>query len=242
MFGGIIAAGILFALLWQLPGGRSETFYFVWFLVGSIIFYIGYTVFATPWVALGYELTPDYHERTRLKGTQNFIGQLAYVASPWFLWIMNPGKFWRNADGDPDQVAGAAGPAVVVAVVAIGLVSYIYALNNPVGHSKAFRIRSYLNWLPLGLTYAFLYMGRYNLKVSQLKLKTNVQRIAFPRQIAMYLCKQLTTRSLPEIGRRFGGRDHTTVLHAVDKIRSLMQSDADVYKDVNSLSHDLRTT
>ena len=115
IFGGAIAAGLLFALLWQLPGGKSETFYFVWFLAGSILFYMGYTVFATPWVALGYELTPDYHERTRLMGTQNFTGQLAYVVSPWFLWIMNSGKFF------PDQVSGAAGLAVVVALVAMGL-------------------------------------------------------------------------------------------------------------------------
>jgi GPH family glycoside/pentoside/hexuronide:cation symporter len=115
IFWGAIAAGVLFALLWQLPGNRSETFYFVWFLVGSILFYAGYTVFVTPWVALGYELTPDYHERTRLMGTQNFVGQLAYVVSPWFLWIMNSGKFFS------DQVKGAAGLAVVVAVVAIGL-------------------------------------------------------------------------------------------------------------------------
>jgi GPH family glycoside/pentoside/hexuronide:cation symporter len=121
LLGGAIAAGVLFAILWQLPAGRSETFYFVWFLVGSILFYMGYTVFATPWVALGYELTPDYHERTRLMGTQNFIGQLAYVVSPWFLWIMNSGYFFRNAAGEPDQVAGAAGLAIVVALVAIGL-------------------------------------------------------------------------------------------------------------------------
>jgi GPH family glycoside/pentoside/hexuronide:cation symporter len=114
IFGGAIAAGLIFALLWQMPGGRSETFYFVWFLAGSILFYMGYTVFATPWVALGYELTPDYHERTRLMGTQNFTGQLAYVVSPWFLWIMNSGKFF------PDQVSGAAGLAVIVALVAIG--------------------------------------------------------------------------------------------------------------------------
>jgi len=111
----VIAAGLIFAILWQLPAARSETFYFVWFLVGSIIFYMGYTVFATPWVALGYELTPDYHERTRLMGTQNFVGQLAYVVSPWFLWIMNSGRFF------PDQVKGAAGLAIIVALVAIGL-------------------------------------------------------------------------------------------------------------------------
>ena len=121
IFAGAIAAGLIFALLWQLPRDQSETFYFVFFLVGSILFYMGYTVFATPWVALGYELTPDYHERTRLMGTQNFIGQLAYVVSPWFLWIMNSGRFFRDAAGEPDQVAGAAGLAIVVAVVAMGL-------------------------------------------------------------------------------------------------------------------------
>jgi glycoside/pentoside/hexuronide:cation symporter, GPH family len=115
IFGGVIAAAFIFAILWQLPEARSESFYFVWFLVGSILFYMGYTVFATPWVALGYELTPDYHERTRLMGTQNFVGQLAYVVSPWFLWIMNSGKFF------PDQVTGAAGLAIIIALVAVGL-------------------------------------------------------------------------------------------------------------------------
>jgi len=115
IFCGALAAGLLFALLWQLPRNQSETFTFVWFLVGSILFYAGYTIFATPWVALGYELTPDYHERTRLMGTQNFVGQLAYVVSPWFLWIMTYEKFFK------DQVAGAAGLAIIVALVAMGL-------------------------------------------------------------------------------------------------------------------------
>jgi GPH family glycoside/pentoside/hexuronide:cation symporter len=115
IFWGAIAAGIIFALLWQLPEGRSETFYFVYFLVGSIVFYMGYTVFATPWVALGYELTPDYHERTRLMGVQNFIGQLAYVVSPWFLWIMTYEAFFD------DQVDGAAGLALIIAVVVMAM-------------------------------------------------------------------------------------------------------------------------
>lgn len=115
IFIGAIIAGVTFALLWQLPRGQSETFYFIWFLVGSILFYLGYTVFATPWVALGYELTPDYHERTRLMGTQNFISQLAYVVSPWFLWIMTYEKFFD------DQISGAAGLAVIIAFVTIGV-------------------------------------------------------------------------------------------------------------------------
>ena len=112
---GAIAAGVTFALLWQLPRGQSEMFYFIYFLAVSIIFYLGYTIFATPWVALGYELTPDYHERTRLMGVQNFIGQLAYVVSPWFLWIMTYEGFFS------DQVAGASGLAVIIAVVTIGI-------------------------------------------------------------------------------------------------------------------------
>ncbi len=115
IFVGAIAAGVIFALLWQLPYGKSESWYFWYFLVGSLVFYLAYTCFATPWVALGYELTPDYHERTRLMGVQNFIGQLAYVVSPWFLWIMT------NEALFPDQVAGARGLSIAIAVVVIGI-------------------------------------------------------------------------------------------------------------------------
>lgn len=115
IFWGAIAAGLIFAVLWQLPEGKSETFYFWLFLVGSIVFYLAYTVFATPWVALGYELTPDYHERTRLMGVQNFIGQLAYVVSPWFLWFMTYDRWFDT------QVHGAKILAILVGVVAAGL-------------------------------------------------------------------------------------------------------------------------
>jgi len=114
IFGGAIAAGIIFALLWQLPLGKSDTFYFWYFLAGSIIFYLAYTVFATPWVALGYELTPDYHERTRLMGVQNFIGQLPYIViTPWFLRIMQDERWFD------DMVDGAAGVAIVIGAVVI---------------------------------------------------------------------------------------------------------------------------
>ncbi len=113
IFGGAILVGVLFALLWFLPRGHSHTFYFIYFLGMSILFYMAYTVFATPWVALGYELTPDYHERTRLMGTQNFIGQLAFVASPWFLKIM------ENDSWFADQIEGARGLAIVIGVVTI---------------------------------------------------------------------------------------------------------------------------
>jgi GPH family glycoside/pentoside/hexuronide:cation symporter len=121
IFIGAIAVGIIFALLWQLPPGKSESFYFWYFLLGSLLFYLAYTVFAAPWVGLGYELTPDYHERTRLMGVQNFIGQLAYVIAPWFLLIMQSERFF---DG---MVDGAAGLAIVIGicVMAIGVLPAI---------------------------------------------------------------------------------------------------------------------
>ncbi|NNC74149.1 MAG: chromosomal replication initiator protein DnaA [Acidimicrobiia bacterium] len=68
------------------------------------------------------------------------------------------------------------------------------------------------------------------------------QPLARHRQIAMYLCRELTDLSLPKIGAVFGGRDHTTVIHAIDKIKGLMQSDRDVYNVVTELSQKLRTT
>ncbi|MDH3627214.1 MAG: chromosomal replication initiator protein DnaA [Acidobacteriota bacterium] len=67
----------------------------------------------------------------------------------------------------------------------------------------------------------------YNMPVSQLKSKNNSQQVAFPRQVAMYLCKQLTSCSLPEIGRRFGGKHHSTVIHAVQKINRKRNDEKD---------------
>jgi len=63
-----------------------------------------------------------------------------------------------------------------------------------------------------------LVANHYNLKVTELKSKNNSQQISFPRQVAMYLCKRMTDSSLPEIGRRFGGKHHSTVIHAIQKI------------------------
>jgi GPH family glycoside/pentoside/hexuronide:cation symporter len=122
IFIGAIAVGVIFAVLWQLPTGKSESFYFWYFLSGSLIFYLAYTMFATPWVALGYELTPDYHERTRLMGVQNFIGQVPYMIAPYFLAIMNSQRWFD------DMVEGAAGLAIVIAVVvvAIGILPAIF--------------------------------------------------------------------------------------------------------------------
>lgn len=75
----------------------------------------------------------------------------------------------------------------------------------------------------------------YNIKLSDMHSARRARQVARPRQVAMYLAKQLTARSLPEIGRKFGGRDHTTVMHAVRKIEELANDDASFAQDVEIL-------
>ena len=77
---------------------------------------------------------------------------------------------------------------------------------------------------------------RFQLQPAQLKQKTNARNIAYPRQIAMYLIKELTQSSLPEIGRMFGGKHHTTVLHSIQKIEKLRQTDADLNRLIHSVT------
>ncbi len=77
---------------------------------------------------------------------------------------------------------------------------------------------------------------KFGLQPAQLKQKTNARQIAFPRQIAMYLMKELTQASLPEIGRLFGGKHHTTVLHSIQKIEQLRQKDPDLNRILHSLT------
>ncbi len=75
----------------------------------------------------------------------------------------------------------------------------------------------------------------YNLRMSDLLSARRARQVARPRQVAMYLSKMLTSRSLPDIGRRFGGRDHTTVIHAVRKIEELRVTDSQIAEDVEIL-------
>ena len=75
----------------------------------------------------------------------------------------------------------------------------------------------------------------FGMRAQDLKVRSNSKMIAFPRQVAMFLVKQLTTASLPEIGKQFGGKHHTTVLHSINKIELLRQTDKDLNKTINRL-------
>jgi chromosomal replication initiator protein len=74
----------------------------------------------------------------------------------------------------------------------------------------------------------------FKMRVHDLKSRNNSQSVAVPRQICMYLCKQLTGASLPQIGREFGNKHHTTVLHSINKIEELRQQDPEFNRQVQS--------
>ncbi len=118
---GAILAGLVFAAMWQLPPGHSEMFYFWVFLGASVIYFIIYTVYSTPFVAFGFEMTPDYHERTRLQAFANTAGQLAWLGVPWFYALMSSSLF-------DDTVHGARVLALWVggAIALLGIIPAIF--------------------------------------------------------------------------------------------------------------------
>ena len=81
---------------------------------------------------------------------------------------------------------------------------------------------------------------RFSVKQAQLKEKSNAKNVVYPRQVAMYLVKELTSASLPEIGRAFGGKHHTTVIHSIHKIEGLRKTDPDLNRMIHSLIDSLQ--
>jgi len=88
MFFGAIASGVLFFVLFQLYKGHTQNYYFWYFLIVQCFFVIAFAFFAIPFIALGFEMSPDYHERTRLLGASNAVGQIAWMISPWLFKFM----------------------------------------------------------------------------------------------------------------------------------------------------------
>lgn len=100
IFVGAILSGILFAVLWQLNPENSQSYNFWYFLILSLVYLVGNTIFSTPLIGLGYEMTSDYNERTRLMAFSQTVGQIAWMIVPWF-WVLiaNPNLFETQAVG-----------------------------------------------------------------------------------------------------------------------------------------------
>ncbi|NBC57608.1 MAG: glycosyl hydrolase [Bacteroidetes bacterium] len=113
IFLGSIISGILFFLMWQIDDNASES-YIIWHvMVLQLLFLIGNTMFATPLVGLGYEMTPDYNERTRLMGFSNTMGQIAWIIVPW-LYVIIPDTETFNT-----QAEGVRTMALIVGAMCI---------------------------------------------------------------------------------------------------------------------------
>lgn len=108
---GAILSGVFFALLWQLDETNSQMYNFWYFLIFSMVFLIGNTMFATPLVGLGYEMTSDYNERTRLMAFSQTMGQIAWMIVPWFWVIIADPEVFES------QAVGVRQLSVIVAVL-----------------------------------------------------------------------------------------------------------------------------
>jgi GPH family glycoside/pentoside/hexuronide:cation symporter len=100
IFVGAILSGVLFAVLWQLNPENTQMYNFWYFLILSLVYLIGNTMFSTPLIGLGYEMSSDYNERTRLMAFSQIIGQFAWMIVPWF-WVLiaDPDLFETQAVG-----------------------------------------------------------------------------------------------------------------------------------------------
>jgi GPH family glycoside/pentoside/hexuronide:cation symporter len=131
IFVGAIIAGVSYVVMWQLYETNSLAFNFTYFLLMSLVFYVGLTIFATPYVAMGYEMSRDFHERTRLMAVAQWIGQWAWVIVPWF-WplLYDPDLF-------PTAAAGARtlGLWVGLGCMGLALVPAIFCRSTPTTHA-----------------------------------------------------------------------------------------------------------
>ncbi|HOO99347.1 MAG TPA: MFS transporter [Bacteroidales bacterium] len=118
IFVGAIMSGVLFAVLWQLYPHNSQMYNFWYFLIFSLIYLVGNTIFATPLIGLGYEMTSDYNERTRLMAFSQTVGQIAWMIVPWF-WVLiaNPNLFETQAVGVRNLSVIVGGICIVLGIM-----------------------------------------------------------------------------------------------------------------------------
>ncbi len=120
IFFGAITAGICYALMFQLFRDNSNTFNGWYFLILQIIFFGAFTCYSIPWIALGYEMTPDYHERTNLQSWSRALAQIPWLLAPWCWAIMyNKSWFSNPQTGEADPVLGARTVAIIIGAIII---------------------------------------------------------------------------------------------------------------------------
>jgi GPH family glycoside/pentoside/hexuronide:cation symporter len=143
VFIGAIVMGISFVAMWQIHREAGVNYNFVYFLCWSFVFYTGLTLFSIPYVAMGYEMSDDFHERTSIMAVSQWIGQWAWVIAPWFWVVMYDPKWFENAD------AATRTLAVWVGIICM-LLAMVPALFIPSRSSKDDTHLVPLNWRNFG--------------------------------------------------------------------------------------------
>jgi glycoside/pentoside/hexuronide:cation symporter, GPH family len=116
---GAIIMGLAYVAMWQLYKDDGVVYNFIYFLSWSLVFYLGLTIFSVPYVAMGYEISEDFHERTEIMAVAQFIGQWAWVIAPWF-WVILYDQSWfpEGADqGVRDLSIWVAIPCTIFALI-----------------------------------------------------------------------------------------------------------------------------
>ena len=117
VFIGAILTGLSFIAMWQLYSENGIVFNFSYFLTLSLLFYLGITIFSIPFVAMGYEMSDDFHERTRIMAISQFIGQFAWVVAPWIWVIIYDPNLFDSAESATRQLAVIIGIACMLFAV-----------------------------------------------------------------------------------------------------------------------------
>jgi glycoside/pentoside/hexuronide:cation symporter, GPH family len=148
---GAIAGGLLFALMWWCPRGMTPGFYFGWYLTVSILFYAAFTVFGVPYVALGYELSPDYDERTKIMSYRTWFQSVAGICIQWMFWLTQRDLFEDTVDG-MRWVGIGMGILMVLTGIVPGLFLKERALTaNELAHNrKSIRFKDLLKVFSVG--------------------------------------------------------------------------------------------
>jgi GPH family glycoside/pentoside/hexuronide:cation symporter len=105
VFIGAIVMGIAFVTMWQLYKTSGVNYNFTYFLLWSFVFYLGLTIFSVPYVAMGYEMSNDFHERTNIMAVAQWIGQWAWVIAPWFWVVMYDPSWFPSAEEATRELA-----------------------------------------------------------------------------------------------------------------------------------------
>jgi GPH family glycoside/pentoside/hexuronide:cation symporter len=118
---GAIVMGIAFVAMWQLHREDGIPYNFVYFLCWSLVFYAGLTLFSIPYVAMGYEMSDDFHERTSIMAVAQWIGQWAWVIAPWFWVVMYDPDWFENADAATRTLSVGVGVVCMLLAMAPAL-------------------------------------------------------------------------------------------------------------------------